>query len=155
DVDLVPPLDRLEDDALADLADVVDAALRGRVHLDDVEGGAGRDRDARVARPVRVGRWAVRAVERLREDAREGRLAGPARPGEEVGLAHVPGRDRVPQRSDDRLLSDHVVEPLRTIFPVQRGQESLGRFYAPLSRRARGRVSICWSWTCPFSSSSR
>ena len=42
DVDLVAPLDRLEDDAVADLADVVDAALRRRVHLDHVEGGAAR-----------------------------------------------------------------------------------------------------------------
>ena len=37
DVDLVPPLGRLEDDALADLVDVVDTALRGGVHLDHVE----------------------------------------------------------------------------------------------------------------------
>ena len=37
DVDLVAALDRLEHDALANLADVVDATLRGRVHLDDVE----------------------------------------------------------------------------------------------------------------------
>ena len=34
DVDLVAALDRLEDDAVADLADVVDAALRRGVHLD-------------------------------------------------------------------------------------------------------------------------
>ena len=40
DVDLVAALDRLQDDALADLADVVDPALRGRVHLDHVERGA-------------------------------------------------------------------------------------------------------------------
>jgi hypothetical protein len=37
DVDLVAALGRLQHDALADLADVVDAALRRRVHLDDVE----------------------------------------------------------------------------------------------------------------------
>ena len=37
DVDLVAALDRLQDDALADLADVVDPALRRRVHLDHVE----------------------------------------------------------------------------------------------------------------------
>ena len=41
DVDLEAALDRLEDDALPDLADVVDAALRGGVHLDDVERAAG------------------------------------------------------------------------------------------------------------------
>ena len=34
DVDLVAALGRLEDDSVADLADVVDPALRGGVHLE-------------------------------------------------------------------------------------------------------------------------
>ena len=54
DVDLVLPLDGLQHDAVADLADVVDAALRGGVHLDHVERRAGGDRHAGVARAVRV-----------------------------------------------------------------------------------------------------
>ena len=69
DVDLVAALDRLQDDALADLADVVDPALGGGVHLDDVERRAGRDREARVARPVGVGvgPWAqLSALARMR-----------------------------------------------------------------------------------------
>ena len=53
DVDLVAALGRLEDDPVADLADVVDPALRGGVHLDDVERRAVGDRDARVADLVR------------------------------------------------------------------------------------------------------
>src|SRR6185369_974258 len=65
DVDLVAALGRLEDDALADLADVVDSALRGRVHLDHVERGAVRDRDAGVAGLVGGRRRPLRAVERL------------------------------------------------------------------------------------------
>ena len=55
DVDLVAALDRLEHDAVADLADVVDAALRRGVHLDHVERGAGGDRDAGVAGAVGLG----------------------------------------------------------------------------------------------------
>ena len=50
DVDLVAALDRLQHGALADLADVVDAALRGGVHLDHVERAAVRDRLARRGR---------------------------------------------------------------------------------------------------------
>ena len=46
DVDLGAALDRLEDDPLADLADVVDPALRRGVHLDDVERAPVRDREA-------------------------------------------------------------------------------------------------------------
>ena len=71
---------RLQDDAVADVADVVDAALRRRVHLDDVERRAVRDRDARVAGVVRGRRRALAAVQRLGEDPCEGRLAGAARP---------------------------------------------------------------------------
>ena len=124
DVDLVAPLRRLEHDALADLADVVDAALRRRVHLDDVERVAVRDRDARVARLVRVRRRALRAVQALREDARERRLAGAARAGEEVRLPHLSGGDRVLQRADDRLLADDLVEVLRAVLAVEGGHPS-------------------------------
>ena len=125
DVDLVAPFDRLEDDAVADLADVVDAALRGGVHLDDVEGGAGGDRAARVARAVRRRRRPLRAVEALGEDARHRGLAGAARAGEEVGLAHGVARDRVAQRPDDRLLPDDLLEALRTVLPVERSHVTI------------------------------
>ena len=60
------------------------------------------------------------AVERLREDPRHRRLARPARPGEEVRLAHLIVLDRVLQRPDDRLLPDDLVEPLRAVLPVER-----------------------------------
>ena len=124
DVDLVAPLRRLEDDALADLADVVDAALRGGVHLDHVEGGAVRDRDAGVADLVGRRRRALLAVERLREDARHRGLAGAARAGEEVRLPHLSELDRVAERPHDRLLPDHVVEVLRPVLAVERGHSA-------------------------------
>ncbi len=60
------------------------------------------------------------AVQRLREDARHRRLARSARPGEEVGLAHLVVLDRVLQRPDDRLLPDDLVEALRAVLPVER-----------------------------------
>ena len=55
DVDLEAALDRLEDDVVADLADVVDPALAGGVHLDDVQRDAVGDRHAGVAGLVGVG----------------------------------------------------------------------------------------------------
>ena len=121
DVDLVAPLGRLEDDALADLADVVDPALRGGVHLDDVERGAVGDRDAGVADLVRRRRRPLRAVERLREDPRHRGLAGAARAGEEVRLPHLVGRERVAQCPHDPLLADHLVEVLGPVLPVEGG----------------------------------
>ena len=136
DVDLVATLDRLEDDALADLADVVDAALRGSVHLDDVERRAVRDREADRACLVGLGRRAGRpgAVERLREDPRHRRLAGATRPGEEVRLAHLVVLDRVLQRPDDRLLPDDLVEPLRAVLPVERGHHADSSMKSPAAR---------------------
>ena len=125
DVDLVAPLDRLEHHAVADLADVVDAALRGGVHLDHVEGGAGGDRAARVARAVGSRRRPLRAVQALGEDARHRGLAGAARAREEVGLAHRVGPDRVAQRPDDRLLPDDVLEGLWAVLPVESSHESI------------------------------
>ena len=105
DVDLVAALRRLEHRALADLADLVDPALRGGVHLHDVERGAVGDRAGDARRRVEVGAGAALGVQRLREDARHRRLARPARPGEEVRLPHLVGLDRVPQRADDSLLA--------------------------------------------------
>jgi hypothetical protein len=128
DVDLVAALDRLEDDPLADLADVVDATLRRCVHLDHVEGGAARDRDTCVAHAVGIRRRALGAVERLGEDAGQRRLTGSARAREEVRLAHLPCRDRVPQGADDGLLAHHFVEVLRAIFAVKRGHAARLRF---------------------------
>jgi hypothetical protein len=63
DVDLVAALDGLEDDVVADLTHVVNAALAGGVHLDHVERRARRDRPARVARLVRRRGRALLAVQ--------------------------------------------------------------------------------------------
>ena len=123
DVDLVAALDRLEHDALADLPDVVDPALRGGVHLDHVERGPVRDRDARVAGAVGGGRRPLRAVQRFREDPRQRRLPGAARPGEQVRLPDLLGLDRIPKRAHDGLLADDLVEALRAVFPIEGSQE--------------------------------
>ena len=121
DVDLVAAFGGLEHDSLPDLANVVDAALRSGIHLDHVERGAAGDRDAGVADLVRRRRGALHAVQPFGEDPRERGLAGAARPCEEIGLAHLPGGDRVLQRPDDRFLADDLVEVLRAVLPVERG----------------------------------
>ena len=95
DVDLVASLGRLEHDTFTDLTDVVDAALRGSIHLDHVERDARGDRDARMARAVRRRCRAVSHSWRLGQDSRHRRLAGAAGAGEEVCLAHLVTLDRV------------------------------------------------------------
>ena len=83
------------------------------------------DRDARLARAVRLRRRPLRAVERLGEDACERRLARAARAGEEIRLAHAVRLDRVPQRPRHRLLPDHLVEVLRPVLAVERGHSAI------------------------------
>ena len=134
DVDLVAALDRLQHGAVADLAHVVDAALRGGVHLDHVERAAVRDRLGDRRRRVEVRVRAALGVERLGEDARHRGLPRSARPGEEVRLPHLPVLDRVPQRADDRFLADHVPEVERAVGAIQGGH---GPIVADGERRPR------------------
>ena len=110
DVDLVASLDRLEDDVLADLADVVDAPLGRSVHLDHVERCPRGDRAAGVALVAGGRGRALRAVERLGDDPGERGLTGSARAGEEVRLADEVALDRIAKRSHHRLLPDDLVE---------------------------------------------
>ena len=72
-----------------------------------------------------VGVGPVRAVDRLGEDARERRLAGAARAGEEVGLPHLVRLDRVRERPHDRLLPDDLAEGLRAVLAVEGGHEAI------------------------------
>ena len=71
---------------------------------------------------IEVGVRAALGVHRLGEDPRHRRLAGPARPGEEVRLPHLAVLDRVAERADDRLLADHVAEVERAVGAIQGGQ---------------------------------
>ncbi len=122
DVDLVARLHRREDGALAQLAGVVDAAVGGRVDLDDVDRAVpGRRQGAAgVALPARLGRGPGRAVEGAGQDARRGGLAAAPRPREEIGVVQAPGADRVDERLGDVLLADDFGEGLRPVFAVQR-----------------------------------
>ena len=88
-----------------------------------------------------VGRRPVRAVERLREDPRERRLAGAARAGEQVRLAHLALLDRVRERPHDRFLADHLLEGLRPVLAVERGHPSIQADSEPgLRDRPEGRA---------------
>ncbi len=62
---------------------------------------------------------AVLAVERHREDAREGRLARAARTAEQVGVRHAVARDGVAQRGRDVRLHGDVGETLGAVLPCE------------------------------------
>ena len=121
DEDLVAIAHRREGGALAQVAGVVDAAVRGRVDLDDVEraGAAGGQLTARFAPAARGVRGALRAVQAAREDARRGGLAASARPGEQVRVRHAIRAQRRLERLRHVFLADHLVKGVGAIPAIQ------------------------------------
>ena len=92
DVDLVLVARGAIAGGVAEVADLVDAAVGGGVDLDDVDGVAGADLGAGLADVAGLGSGAdfgadgVAAVERGGEDARDGRLTDAAVAGEDVAV---------------------------------------------------------------------
>ena len=122
DVHLVAPR-RAERGLLDQIPDRVDAVVGGGVELVDVIARAALDRQARCALAARLAVDDVVAVQDLGEDARRGRLARAAWPGEQVGLTFPTGRDGVAQRHHDVILALEFAEPTWPISAV----EGLGR----------------------------
>jgi hypothetical protein len=128
DVDLVAGDGRLVARRLDDLADVVDAGMRGGVHLDHVDMAAFHDRGAMLAElrhvdggPVDLAGQGI--VEGAGEDAGGGGLADAADAGQHVGLRDAAGAERIGQRAHHRLLADQVGEARRAVFP---GEHPIG-----------------------------
>ena len=139
DVDLEARLHRCEEDALAQLAGVVDAAMGGGVDLDHVDaaGPPGRQFAAARAMAAGSGRGAVLTVEAARKDAGTGGFSAAARAAEQVGVAHPVVGDRTLQRQGHMVLADHLLEGVGTIAPVERQ----GRPRVVVGRRRIGRGS--------------
>ncbi len=145
DVDLPVAAGRGVGDALAQVADVVDRAVGGGVHLDHVDRGAGGDRHAGLAFAAGGdGRPAALAVERAGEDLRHRGLAGPARADEEVSVVDLALLDRVAEGADHVLLADDLVEGARAVAAVEGGR--LGhRGLDPVYPRPGGAREACLS----------
>ena len=120
DVDLAPPADGGVGDALAQVADVVDGVVGGRVHLDHVQRGGARDRQARLAFPAGVDRAAARAVQAGGEDLCHRGLARAARADEQVGVVDLVPFHGMAQRPHHGLLPDHLGECAGSVPAVKR-----------------------------------
>ncbi len=129
DVDFVARADRGITHCVDDLANVLDAGVRRRIHLDHVDVPALGDRaarfadvaggDRRTALPVRPD-----AVQGLGDEPRGRGLADPANPGEQEGMGNAPALDGVGERRHHRILADQLGEGLR---PVLAGEHTIGR----------------------------
>ena len=129
--------------ALDEVAHGVDAVVRGRVELDEVEEGAARDRQAVLALAAGLAVGAeIEAVQRAGEDARGGRLAGATRTGEEVGVAGPLLAHRVAKRVRDVTLTDELREVLGPVLAVERRRHLLLRSW-PLARPGRSGPVHC------------
>ena len=98
----------------------LNSVIRGCVELMDVERGTTGDVDTGVAQPAGLAVHRARAVESLGKDPRRRCLTRPPRPGEKVGVGDMVVTNGVPQGTDYVVLATDLVEPLRTITPVER-----------------------------------
>ena len=121
DEDLVAVAHRREGGALAQVTRVIDAAVRGRVDLDDVErtGAAGGQLAAGFALTARGIRGTLRTVQTARQDARGRCLAASARPREQVRVRDAIRAQRRLERLRHVLLPDHLVEGVGAIPAIQ------------------------------------
>jgi len=106
--------------ALDDVADVVDAAVRRRVELEQIEEPSRGDGDTVLAFTARLAVVAeVQTVQRLGEDPRRRRLPGAARPRQEVGVTDAAVAYGIAHRPRDVLLTDELGKALRPVLAVQ------------------------------------
>ena len=117
--------------ALDQLADIVDAGARRRVHLHHVDMAVGGNGDAVVANPTRRDRrtaLAIRAqaVQRPGDDARGRGLTHPTHAGQHEGVGDAVLGEGVGEGADQRILADQLGESRRAVFarqyPVGRGR---------------------------------
>ena len=118
DVDLEAVARRTVARGLAQLADLVDAAIGGGVDLDHIHRIAGANLAAGIANAARLGHGMVLrlAIQRHRQNARDGGLADPAMSAEDVAVRDASLLDGVLQGAGDVVLPDHVGEFLWPVF---------------------------------------
>ncbi len=102
------------------VADVVDAVVRGGVHLDHVENATIVDAAARLTHAAGVATVRIGAVDRLCKDFSTRGFARAAHPRKEVGMPDMTAGNLILQCGDDCLLPDNVGKAQRSPFAIQR-----------------------------------
>ena len=124
-----------EADVFPQLAHLLDTIVARPVDLEHVETVAGRNFTARVALAAGSFGRPVHAIERLGKNARGRGLAHPARADEEVSVGQPPVLDRIAQRPHHGVLTEDLLEQLRTVFA---GEDLVAHGAMILSRAAAG-----------------
>ena len=131
DVHLVARCVRLVVGAVDQVADVVDAGVRSRIHLHHVEMPALENGAAVLAFLAHVegGRSFAanrRIVQSASDQPRGGGLAHAAHASEHIGLGDAARGKRIPQRLHHGVLADELGEQPRTVFAGERGMTDVG-----------------------------
>ena len=98
---------------IENIAHVVDAGVRRRIELEQIDESTGVDFHACRTDAAGCRRDAVDAVEALREDARDRRLADAARSGQQIRVMQPPALERIGERRDDVFLTGKLGEGFR------------------------------------------
>ena len=117
DVDLVPSHRRRIVDAVAQLADVIDTAVGGRVDLHHIQEIAVTD--GLTGRALAAGPLSLRrTVQTLGKQPRRGGFAGASGSAEQVSMAGGPGGKLILQDLRDMFLAQELVKHLRPVCAV-------------------------------------
>jgi hypothetical protein len=132
DVDLSGAERRRENNSVTEFANIINPSVRSSVYLNDVHWATlfhentvltlatGLRLGATESRQVRL-LTTIKTVDGLGKDPSQSRLPSPARPSEEIGLAHPVESEGVSESSDDMLLANDIVESSGAVFTVEGG----------------------------------
>ena len=125
DVDLVPRRYRCVADRVINLPHIVDAVMRGGIHLDDVKMAALHDCFAMDTQRRHIdgrrgdGAVCQLVIERPGENPRSRGFAHPADAGEDPGLRNPAGLEAIRDRPHHGILTDQVIESRWAVFARQ------------------------------------
>src|SRR5262249_46740123 len=119
--------------ALPELANVIDAGIRGSVDFKNINGFTRRDFLTRITCIARSDRRPLSAIEAFGQYARCGRFSDSSRSREEIRVTDTLHLDRILERLDNWPLADDVLKNLRSklpsdnlIFHLKRGEQAKG-----------------------------
>src|SRR5258708_3643617 len=104
-------------DILAQLAHLIDAAIRRRVDFDYVHGAAGGDLEAAGADAAGLAGGTLDTVQTARQNPGDSRLPRAALARQDIAVRDAVLGDGIFQRGLDMLLVDHVGKRLGPVFP--------------------------------------
>jgi hypothetical protein len=118
DINLIFPLHRGIGHFVDDFPDIVHAVIRRGVYLDHVDACAGCDGLAASALPAWTAVHRVFAVDGLRKELGDRRLARAARTRKQIGMSDAVRLDLVSKCRDNMVLSLDILKEIGTEFSV-------------------------------------